>query len=50
MGKIYSEKDITWSSVEKYYPYNKTIWKMDKNGIPRFTLLDKNEFKINIGE
>jgi len=45
---MYSETDITWSSIEKYYPYSKVNWFVEKNGIPRYVLLDENGEKINI--
>jgi hypothetical protein len=47
MGK-YSETDLTWSSVEKNYQYEKVRWGMQKNGIPRFELFDEKGEKIEI--
>lgn len=47
MGK-YSETDLTWSSLEKNYQYEKVRWVMQKNGIPRFELFDKEGEKIEI--
>ena len=41
-----SRKDVTWSSIEKYYSYDKVIWKTDKSGIPRFSLVDGEGNKI----
>lgn len=48
MERKYSEVDITWASVEKYYQYSKTMWTTDKNGIPRYTLLGENDKRIEI--
>lgn len=45
---MYSEKDITWSSIEKEYDYNKVVWNTQKNGIPVYTLFDKHGNKITI--
>ena len=45
---MYSEKDITWSSIVKDYPFYKTIWTMGDNGIPRYTFLDENGKRIII--
>ena len=42
MGKVYSESDITWSSIEKDVDYKSVVWKTDKNGIPRFDFFDEN--------
>ena len=48
---MYNEKDITWSSIEKYYNYSKVKWSIQKNGIPKYTFFDENdnEIEINIG-
>jgi hypothetical protein len=43
-----SEVDITWSSIEKYVPYNKVIWNVSKEGIPRYAFFDKNYRKIDV--
>lgn len=48
MVKTYNEVGITWSSIEKYYDYSQTIWSVDKNGIPKYVLLNKNGNKIDI--
>lgn len=48
MLKKYSEEDITWSSIEKYIKYDKVVWHMRSNGIPIFTLMDKNGKRIKI--
>jgi hypothetical protein len=48
MGKMYDETDLTWSSVERYYKYDKVTWSIRKNGIPVYTLEDKNGKKIKI--
>lgn len=48
MCKIYDETDLTWSSIEKYYQYDKVIWFTRQNGIPVYTLLDGNGNKISI--
>lgn len=34
MEKIYSEENVTWSSVENKISYDKVIWYVRKNGIP----------------
>ena len=47
MSKKYSEEDITWSSIEKFYKYDKVVWHIRENGIPIYTLMDGNN-KINI--
>jgi hypothetical protein len=49
MGKIYSEEDVTWSSIERYYDYSKAVWSVGKDGIPRYVLLDENHDRINVG-
>ena len=48
IGKVYSEEDITWSSIEKYYQYDKVIWSVSKEGIPRYKLIDENHSAINV--
>jgi hypothetical protein len=45
---MYSEKDLTWSSIENNYKYNKVIWFTQKNGIPVYALFDENGEKIDI--
>lgn len=47
MSNKYSEEDITWSSIEKYYKYDKTVWYIRENGIPIYALMDENE-KIDV--
>jgi hypothetical protein len=32
--------EVTWSSVEMYHRGSKTIWHIDKNGIPRYNFID----------
>lgn len=46
---MYSEVDLTWSSIEKYYQYGKVVWLTRQNGIPIYTLLDDDGNKISIG-
>jgi len=48
MNKVYDETDLTWSSVERYYEYDKVTWSVSKNGIPIYVLEDKNGNKIKI--
>lgn len=43
---MYSEKDITWSFIEKYVSYHKTVWSVCDNGIPTFAFMDENNNKI----
>ncbi len=43
MGNINSEVNETWSSVEKDYSYDRVIWEMQKNGIPKFSLYKNGE-------
>lgn len=45
---MYSEVDITWSSIEKDIPYYKVIWYTRRNGIPVYTFLDENGSKIDV--
>ena len=45
---MYSEVDLTWSSMERFYKYSKVTWTTEKNGIPRYYLLDKDGKKIEI--
>ena len=45
---MYSEGDITWSSIERYYSYKKVNWTMNKEDIPRYILIDENDKKIDI--
>ena len=42
MSRIYSEDDITWSSIEKYIPYSKVEWTTNKNGIATYKFFDKD--------
>lgn len=46
MNKMYSEVNVTWSTIENLYEYAKTKWTMDGNGIPRFVFLNQNGDKI----
>ena len=50
MSRIYSEDDITWSSIEKFIPYAKVDWRVNKHGISTYTLTDENGKKIDIDE
>ena len=45
---MYSEVDLTWSSMERLYDYSKVVWSVGKEGISRYTLLDKDGKKIEI--
>lgn len=48
MSKKYSEEDITWSSIEKYYKYDKVVWYMRSNGIPTYALMDEKGKRIKV--
>ena len=48
MERIYSEGDITWSSIERHYDYSKVRWNTQKNGIPIYALFDEDDNKIDI--
>ena len=48
MNKMYDETDLTWSSVERYYDYDKVVWYVRENGIPVYSLLDNEGKKIKI--
>ena len=48
MSNKYSEGDITWSSIEKYIPYKKVIWRASKDGIPIYSFMDENGKTIKI--
>lgn len=50
MGRIFSEEDITWSSIEKHIPYKKVLWTVQKNGIPAYTFVNENDEKMDINE
>jgi hypothetical protein len=50
MRQIYNEVDVTWSSVEKKYPYSRVEWSTRSNGMPLYTLLDENYKKIEVNE
>ena len=39
---MYSEVDITWSSIEKDVTYSKVVWHTCSNGIPTYMFLDGN--------
>ena len=43
MGNINGVMDETWSSVERTYSYDKVVWEMQKNGIPKFSLYMDDE-------
>jgi hypothetical protein len=45
---MYTEKDLTWSSIEKKYDYSKVQWRTEKNGIPSFVLYGEEGNRINI--
>ena len=38
MVKLDCEHDMTWSSIEANYSYDKVVWQKEKNGIPSFTI------------
>ena len=48
MERIYSEEDITWSSVEKYVPYARVNWHINENGIPTYEFFDEFYNKIDV--
>ena len=48
MKRIYSEEDVTWSSIEKYIDYDSVRWSTDKNGIPVYIFVDKEGRKIDV--
>lgn len=48
MARVYSEGDITWSSVEKDVPYTKVNWSINPNGIPVYTFYDEYYNRIEI--
>lgn len=48
MSRIYSEEDITWSSIEKYIPYAKVEWYTNKNGIATYKFIDEYGKKIDV--
>jgi hypothetical protein len=48
MSKKYSEEDITWSSIEKYYKYGKVAWYMRSYGIPTYVLMDEKGKRIKV--
>ena len=48
MAKIYSEEDITWSSIEKDVPYIRVNWHINESGIPVYTFFDENYNKIEV--
>lgn len=45
---MYSEVDLTWSSMERLYDYSRATWTTERNGIPRYTFFDKNGKQIEI--
>ena len=45
---MYSEVDLTWSSMERLYDYSRVTWTTERNGIPRYTFFDKNGKQIEI--
>ncbi len=50
MSRIYSENDITWSSIEKYIPYFKVEWATNKNGMPSYKLFDEKGKRIYVSD
>ena len=50
MERKYSEDDITWSSIEKYIPYAKVNWFINKVGISTYKLMDENDKEIDVDE
>lgn len=50
MSRIYSEEDITWSSIEKYIPYYRVEWSVNKNDIAAYKFYDENGEKIDIND
>ena len=50
MPRIYSEEDITWSSIEKCIPYHKVEWTANKNGISSYKLFDEEGKRIYIND
>lgn len=48
METRYSEEDVTWSSIEKDYPYAEVVWRMLNNGIPTYSLFDTDGNRIKI--
>lgn len=48
MEKIYNEDDITWSSIEKYIPYAKVEWSINKYGISTYKLINEDDKKIDV--
>ena len=50
MSRIYSEDDITWSSIEKYIQYSKVEWTTNKNGISTYKLFDEEGKRIYISD
>ena len=48
MSKKYSEENITWSSIEKYVPYDKVVWSIRENGIPIYSFMNENGKKITL--
>ncbi len=50
MSRIYSEEDITWSSIEKHIPYSRVEWTTNKNGISTYKLFDEEGNRIYISD
>lgn len=48
MERVYSEGDLTWSSIERLYEYSRVVWYTEKNGIPRYVLFDEDNKRIEI--
>ena len=45
---MYKEEDLTWSSVEKDVSYEKVVWHLRDNEIPKYTFLDKDGKKLRL--
>jgi hypothetical protein len=48
MSRIYSEDDVSWSSIESIIPYDKVEWYIHKNGISTYKFFNKECKKIDI--
>jgi hypothetical protein len=50
MSRIYSEDDVSWSSIESIIPYAKVEWYIHKNGLSTYKFFDKDGKKIDIND
>ena len=50
MSRIYSEDDVSWSSIESIIPYDKVEWYIHKNGISTYKFFNKDGKKIDIND